>query len=313
MADNNQAVMPQAAQEKKEEKPKQPSTLENAVNESWNFIKGTTNAFVGTGATVAATALFGLNGLVTTLSFPYGGRISTKLAGKEFSTARFRDEAIAGALFTPPLWYGVQAVKQMPKAFGLEGTITNILGASVPVSPLVVGGLTLGVLTPALNALYYPLQYIIRNKTFKGIGKDFRENYWKGTLRALPLTVLTSAAVGASYALPAFAPYLFPVIAVGSVLYRILLSKEGKIDYKRFLYPSTYLPNVLNPFYLASGAVSASGKIYRGITSAAYSLGSWLDSLLSSTVAPSTPAPAAKKEATKTAPAPTQAPAVQPG
>ncbi|MBI2649943.1 hypothetical protein HYX04_01375 [Candidatus Woesearchaeota archaeon] len=298
MADNQEK--PQA-QDKKEEKPKAPTTLESAVDESWHAIKSSANNIVGAGAIAGATALFGLDGLVTAASFPIGARISSKLAGKEFSSSKFRDEAIAGALFTPPLWYGVEAVKQAPKALGLDGLVANILGTSIPISPFVVGGLALGVLTPALTALYYPLQYVIQNKTFKGIGKDFKENYWKGLKRALPLTTLTSTAIGATFALPYLAPYLFPALAVGSVLYRMLLSKEGKVEYKRLLYPSTYLPNVLNPFYLMSGAASVGGKLYRGVTKAAYDIGSAIRSVVgglfkaapspAATTAP-TPAPA---------------------
>jgi len=290
MADNP-VDKPQAPEGKKEEKPKAPTTLESVVNEYSHAIKASTNALLGTGAIAGATALFGLDGLVTTASFPIGARIVKKASGKEFTTGNFRDEAIAGALFTPPLWYGVEAVKQAPKAFGLEGMVTNILGASVPISPLVVGGLAFGVLTPALTALYYPLQYVIQNKTFKGIGKDFKENYWKGFIRAAPLTALTSAAVGASYAIPAFAPYLFPILAAGSIFYRVLLSPE-KIEYKRLLYPSTYLPNVLNPFYLAGGIATAAGKAYNKATTAAYSLGSAIRNLFKTAPAPA-PAPAA--------------------
>ena len=288
MADN-QLQAEQKPQEKKEEKPKQPTTLESAVNESWNAIKSSTNSLVGTGAIAGATALFGLDGLVTAASFPIGGRIVKKASGKEFTTGNFRDEAISGALFTPPLWYGIETIKQIPKAFRLDDIVTaNILGASVSISP-VVAGLTFGVLTPALTALYYPLQYVIQNKTFKGLGKDFKQNYLRGLIRSAPLTALASATVGAAYATPFLAPYLFPAIAVFNVLYRVLLSPE-KLEYKRLLYPSTYLPNFLNPFYLASGTVSVLSKTYNKVTSAAYGLGSAIRSLFKATPKPA-PAP----------------------
>jgi len=285
MAANNHAEQAPPMQEKKEEK-KQPSALESAVDESWHAIKSSTNNIIGTGAIAGATALFGLDGLVTAASFPIGAKISYGLSGKEFKTNNFRDEAIAGALFTPPLWYGVQAVKHVPKALGLEGTVANILGATVPISPFVVGGLTAGLLGPVLSALYFPLQYVIKNKKFSGLTKDFRENYWSGLKRNLPNTLLSSAAVGLSYAIPALAPYLFPALAVSSVLYRMMMSTEGKVEYKRLLYPSTYLPNFINPFYLLSGAASVGGKVYRGITNAAYDIGSAIGGLFKKTAAP---------------------------
>lgn len=289
MAEDNQAEQKPQAEEKKEEK-KQPTKLESAVNESWNAVKASTNALVGTGAIAGATALFGLDGLVTAASFPIGAKIGHGLAGKEFKSSNFRDEAIAGALFTPPLWYGVEAVKLAPKVLGLEGAVANILGASVPISPLVVGGLTAGVLTPALNLFYYPLQYVIKNKTFKGLGKDLKENYLPGLKRSLPITLFSSAAVGLSYAVPAFAPYLFPALALSSVVYRMLLSKEGKVDYKKLFYPSTYLPNFINPFYLVSGVASVAGKAYKGITATAYGIGSAISSLIG-TLFKTSPAP----------------------
>ncbi|MBI2658648.1 hypothetical protein HYX05_00915 [Candidatus Woesearchaeota archaeon] len=290
MADNNAAQPPEA---KKEEK-KQPTTLESVLKESSDAVKASTNALLGTGAIAAATGLFGLDGLVTAASFPIGRGILeyAKADGKsKFTSANFRDEAIAGALFTPPLWYGIEAVKQTPKAYGLEGTVANILGASVPVSPLLVGGLTFGVLTPALTALYYPLQYLMQNKTFKGMGKDFKKNYWKGLKRAMPLTAISSTMVAAAYAAPYLAPLLFPALALANIAYRIVLSPE-KISYKKL--GKTLLSPLYAPFYLAGGIASAAGKAYSKAATAAYSLGSAIGSLF------------------KAAPKPTTAPAVAP-
>ena len=293
MADNQ---TPQAPEAKKEEKPK-PTTLESAVNESSHAIKASTNTLIGTGAIAGATALFGLDGLVTAASFPIGGRIAQKARadGKgEFTSKNFRDESIAGALFTPPLWYGIETIKQVPKAFGIDDIVTaNILGQAVSISPT-VAGLTFGVLTPALTALYYPLQYLMQNKTFKGLGEDFKKNYLKGLIRTAPLTAITSAAVGVTYATPFLAPYLFPALAVANILYRVLLSPE-KISYKKLFYPSTYLPNFMNPSYLASGAVSVLSKTYNKVTSAAYSIGSAIGSLFKKAPAPATEAPAAQR------------------
>lgn len=286
MADN-QAEKPQAPEAKKEEKPKAPTTLESVVNESSHTIKASTNTLLGTGAIAGATALFGLDGLVTAASFPIGARIVKKAkAGEEeeFKTSEFAREAFTGALFTSAVWYGFNTVKQIPKAFGLDDVATNILGYSVPVSPLVVGGLTIGALVPALVALYYPLQYVIQNKTFKGFGEYFKKNYWPGLWKNLVLTAFTSAPAAAlSYAIPAFAPYLFPIIAGASILSRVLLSDE-KLDYKKLFYPSTYLPNFLNPPYLVSGIASAGGKIYRGITTKVYDIGSAIHTTISSLV-----------------------------
>ena len=257
---------------KKEEK--KPTTLESALKESGEATKSSFNTTLGTGAIAASTGLFGLDGLVTAASFPIGGLIESKLANKPFTSKNFRDEAIAGTLFTPPLWYSMEAVKQVPRAFNLEGAVANILGTSFSVSPFLVGGLAFGALS-ALTALYYPLQYIVHNKTFKGIVKGLKENYWKGFKRTLPIAALTSAAVGTIYALPYLASYLFPALAVANIAYRVLLSKEN-LNYLKLLNPFTYVPNFLNPFYLVSGAATATYKAGKGVLEAAYAIGSTL-------------------------------------
>ena len=178
MADNQQAAQTaQAPEEKKEEKK---STLDSVVNTIWN---GIVNPVIAAGAIGASTALFGMDGLSVSSSFPAGRAITefTRKDGKgKLTTENLRDESIAGALFTPAVVYGVEAVKNIPKAFGLEGMVTDVLGYSVPVAPLVVGGMAGLALTPVLNALYYPLQYLIQNKKFKGMGEDFKKNYFNG-------------------------------------------------------------------------------------------------------------------------------------
>ena len=164
MADKQQEGQQQAPP-KEGEKPKQ-TTLDRVISEMWN---GIANPAMAAGALGASYALFGLDGLSVASSFPVGMAIAeyARKDGKgQITTAKLRDEAISGALFTPALWYGIEAVKQAPKIFNLEDIVTfNILGASLSISP-VVAGLTFGVLTPALNALYYPLQYLIQNKKF---------------------------------------------------------------------------------------------------------------------------------------------------
>lgn len=273
------------------EKPK-PTTLEGAVNESWHATKASTNTLVGTGAIAASTKFFGLDGLVTAAAFPVGGFIESRLAKKPFTSKNFRDEAITGALFTPPLWYIVNALREIPKAAGLDGLV-NVLGYSVPAAALAAGALSYASI-PFFNAIYYPLKYLVDNKTFKGIGKDFKENYWKGTKRSLYLGIPWAATVAASVAMPALYPYLFPVLAGFEVLYRLVLSKEN-LNYAKLFNPFTYIPNFVNPFYLAQGVGSLLGRAYKGI----YNLGSAIGDFFRSKpgAAPAvTPAP-------KTAPA----------
>ena len=277
-----------------EKKPKQ-TTLEGAVNESWDATKALTNTIVGSGAISAATKFFGLDGLVTAAAFPAGGFIESRLAKKPFTGKNFRDEAITGALFTPAVWYGVNALREIPKAAGLDGLV-NVLGYSVQTAALATGALTFASI-PLFNALYYPLKYAVDNKTFKGIGKDFKENYWKGTKRSLYLGIPWAATVAASVAMPVLYPYLFPVLAGFEVLYRLILSKEN-LNYAKLFNPFTYVPNFLNPFYLAEGAGNLLGRINR----TAYSIGSAIGDLFRVTpgsipAAPIKPTPKAEPAA----------------
>ena len=233
MADNQEN--PQA-HDKKEEKPKAPTTLESVLKESSDAVKASTNTLLGTGAIAGATALFGLDGLILASSFPIGRAIHeySKADGKgKFTSGNFRDESISGAIFTGLAKYGVDATLQVPKAFGLEGMVTNAFGYSISTGALVVGAATGLVLNPLLNAVYYPLQYLIQNKTFKGMGQDFKKNYVKSLIRTAPLSAITSVAVGLTYAMPAvFAPLLFPYFALSGLAYRVLMSPE-KISYKK--------------------------------------------------------------------------------
>lgn len=284
MADNQTAL--QAPEAKKEEK-KQPTTLESMLAESSQAVKASTNTLLGTGAIAAATGLFGLDGLILASSFPIGRAIHehSKADGKgKFTSGNFRDESISGAIFTGLAKYGVDATLQVPKAFGLEGTVTNILGHSLSTGALAVGAATGLVLNPLLNAVYYPLQYLIQKKTFKGMGEDFKKNYVNSLIRTAPLSVITSIAVGLTYAMPTFfAPLLFPYFALSGLVYRVLMSPE-KISYKKL--GKTLLSPLYVPFYLASGIATSAGKTYSKAAAAAYSLGSAIGSLFKKAPAP---------------------------
>jgi|GEM_PF-6965996 hypothetical protein len=262
MADNQHQEQAAQAQPKEGEKPKE-TTLDKVVKDVWN---GIVNPSIAAGAIGASYGLFGLDGLSAAASFPVG-RALVEFARKDgkgkLTTANLRDESIAGALFTPAVMYGIEAVKSIPKTFGLEGMVTNMLSYSVPVAPLVVGAATGLALSPILNALYYPLQYLIQNKKFKGMGEDFKKNYFSGLVKTAPLTALASAAVGVSYAMPVLAPYLFPALAALNIGYRVLLSPE-KISAMKLLFSPITLP-IYGAYYLAAGAVKTAYSASRGL------------------------------------------------
>ena len=232
---------------KTEEKKKEDSELAQ-------LFKGAANTAVGAAAIGASYALLGTTGLAIVSAAPLSGRIVTKLAGNEFTSRNFRNEVLAGAVTAPLVVGTFNAATELPKYYGIDGLV-NILGASMPAYSLAVAGFTLAVL-PFYTALTYPIRYLAANKTLKGIGKDFRENYFKNTKKTmLYLGLPGAAAVSAGATLPFLAPYLIPVYFGLGIAYRTLMSKE-KLNYKKLFNPSTYLPNFLNPFYLAEGLAS---------------------------------------------------------
>lgn len=241
-------------------------TLEQKVNGHGNkeeekhdselaqLFRGIGNAAIGATAIGASYALLGNTGLAIASISPLSGRIVTKLVGKEYTSASFRNDTLAGAV-TAPIFVGTfNAVTQLPRYYGIE-SLVNILGASIPAYSLAVAGLTLAAI-PIFTALTYPIRYLAANRTLSGIGKDFKENYWKNTKKTmLYLGLPGAAAVSAGATLPFLAPYLIPIYFGLGITHRALMSKE-KLNYKKLFSLSTYLPNFLNPFYLAEGLAS---------------------------------------------------------
>ncbi|MBI2124883.1 hypothetical protein HYT92_03770, partial [Candidatus Pacearchaeota archaeon] len=228
-----------SGQEKKEEK------QEDEFTQLFGSIGNTT---LGTAALGASYALFGLDGLVTAASFPAGGMIEKRIMSskqdenkdakdksqdeKEFTNRHFRNESLSGLFFNFPLIYGVNALRKIPGYFGLEGVV-NVLGYSIPKTAFAVAGISVAS-TPLFNAIYYPLTYFINNGTFKGAGKDFKEQYKNSFWRSMALSTLWGAAVGASVALPGYSYLLFPVLAGFEVGYRLILSRY-KLNYLKLL------------------------------------------------------------------------------
>lgn len=230
-------------------------TLEQKTeSEFGQLFRGIANTAIGAGAISASYALLGIPGLAIASAASLSGRIVTKLAGKEYASANFRNDTLAGAVTAPIVVGTLNAVTELPRYFGIDGLV-NILGASIPAYSLGVAGFTLAAL-PIYAALTYYIGYMVRNKTLKGIGKDFRENYWKSTKKSMWYLGLPGAAlVSAGATLPFLAPYLIPAYFGLGITYRAMMSKE-KLDYKKLFRLSTYLPNFLNPFYLAEGLAS---------------------------------------------------------
>ena len=115
--------------------------------------------------------------------------------------------------------------------------------------------------------------------------------------------VAVSSLIGASYAVPAIFPFVFPALALYGLYSQVQrnlkekIKEDGKINYKKLLYPSTYIPNFANPLYMAEGL----GSLHQRATNKAYDLGSRIANFLGEiTKAPTGIAP---QTAAATAPA----------
>ena len=237
-------------------------TLEQKTeSEFGQLFRGIANTAIGAGAIGASYALLGTTGAAIASATPLSGRIVTKLAGNDYTSRNFRNDTLAGAATAPLVVGTFNAVTELPRYLGIDGLV-NILGASIPAYSLGVAGFTLAAI-PIFTALTYPIRYLASNKTLKGIGKDFRENYFKNTKKTMLYLGLPGAAlVSLGATLPFLAPYLIPVYFGLGVTYRALMSKE-KLNYKKLFNPSTYLPNFLNPFYLAEGLANLISRAVR--------------------------------------------------
>ena len=205
------------------------------------------NTTAGIAAILYSTAESSIGGLVASASFPIGAKAESKLANTQFTKAKFRDEAIAGALF----FKMVKEIQDFSKGYGLDGLV-NGLDGKIP-HPLIAASLTLAAI-PLLNIVYYPVKHLTDKKTIKGLCKSFKESYAQGTWRALVYVGLpSSTVVGLSTAFPnsQFLEHLsYWVLAASQVVYRVISSEE-KIDHRKSWHPLTYIPDPINRYYSA--------------------------------------------------------------
>ena len=260
-APQGQDSMPKQQVEKKKETP-----LEEIVN------------FIGN------TAKIGLAGVVPYtqgLLFPSVARDTAMLAASQIAgdatTDRRRDKkytagntlesAIIGTVLAPPLVGLFEAVHKIP--------LTSTLGY---LGQAAAWG---GIAYPAYFALYQFVNYTVRNKTIKGVGKYIKENYWTALKHAwktlYPLSVINLL----------FAPTYLNIPIAATLSYLLTLfgapkTDEVKEDQKRDKTP-----------YLVS-AINVTAKLVKNVLyqpfKALYDVGQALGGV-SGSGAPASPAP----------------------
>lgn len=289
MPDNNQAGQtPQAAQERKEEKPKTPSGLENLANEGYGALINSINYGLAFAGGALTTYFLGARaGLSIWGGSVYGDRMANQLRDKPTTSGETRNRGLEATIRAPMVVESVGTLKAIPPAFALDQITGSFLvgaGGFFGLMPLISA---VGMATRYTIEKYLPTAKT-ENKTYKSIKEYFKENYWKRLKQRLPLSALGSTAIGITYANPGLSIHLFPFLAVTRLFYNSLI-QEGKVMYRRLLYPSTYLPNFLNPFYMGEGIGNLGSRLY----ARACRLGNTIRNLLTPKQAPISPQTAA--------------------
>lgn len=269
---------------KKEEKPNAPTRWQSGLKEIREGASAATNLAVATGANLLSALKYGFKkGFILTSSFPIGAAIHeyARADGKgSFSSAKLRDESVAGLVFTGMTVTGVDATLQVPKALGLEGAVSSALGLPIPVDAAAVAGTTFFVLNPSLNLAYYPIQYLIRKKTFRGMWTNLKKEYIPSLKRTLWLNALTSTVMAGVYTGAISGALLYPYFALSAIGYRVLMSSE-RVSYKKLgkALGYTLLSPVYVPYKILQGAATFAKPVYRsakGTAQTAYAIGKTL-------------------------------------
>src|SRR3989344_5867158 len=248
-------LQPGANAEHKEEK-KPISTLESVVNESSHLIgSGLKLALAGTIPFAQATMFPQLARDTAILS---GAQIASDYTtslqrGKKYTAGSLLESAAIGTAITAPL----------EAMFG----IVNKMPLNTPLDYIAKAGVWGGIVYPVFNGLYLPTAYLIRNRTFKGMGNYVRENYWpilkKSMKYILPFSLLNVFFAPASLQIP--------IAAALSFVYDRFTADKSKFpdDQKRDKTP--YLVAAPSAAYKlarnsAKGLYDAANAIVRSVT-----------------------------------------------
>lgn len=272
---------PQVPQQEKKEEPKK-STLESVVNETLDLGRGIVN--LGLAAAVPFAQALALPRYARDTAILSGAQVlgdasTDRMRGKKYTSGSALESSLVGTLTTIPTYHMFDLINKVPTETAL-GYLTKASAW---------GGLAY----PAYIGMYQFLDYLIKNRTFKGVGKYIKENYWT-TLKKAWRTTFPISLISIFFAPLAWQIPISALIQYGFVLFGAPKKGEVPEDQKRDKTP--YLVAV--PRVLGRGIYNLGKGLYEG----AYAIGSGLrDTLYKATAAsPATTAAPAR-------PAPTQA------
>ena len=242
----------QAAHEKAE--PKKPkTTLESVVSETSHLFGSAVK--LGLAGAIPYAQIAAFPSLKTDTAILSGAQIASDYTtslqkGKKYTAGNLLESAAIGTVITGPLEAMFSAVNKMP--------------LNTPLDYVTKAGVWGGIVYPVFNGFYLPVAYLIRNRTFKGMGKYVKENYWpilkKSMKYILPFSLLNVFFAPASLQIP--------IAAALSFVYDRFTASKGEVteDQKRDKTP-----------YLAA-APTAAYKLVRnsvkGLYDTVYAIGS---------------------------------------
>ena len=149
----------------KQQEPKKPETpLEEIVN----FIGGAVKFGLAGAVPYAFSSI--VPSMATETAVLTGVQIASDYTlslqrGKKYTPGNLLESSVLGTATTPVIETMFRTANSMP---------TNNLSDYV-----MKAGVWSGLLYPAFVGSYLPIAYLVRNRTFKGLGTYIKENYWK--------------------------------------------------------------------------------------------------------------------------------------
>lgn len=258
------------AEGKKEEK--KISTLESVVNETIHAAGSLLKIGLATGIPYTQASTFPHLARDTAIlagSQVAGDATTDFRKGKKYTSGNVLESSLVGTAITAPVYAMYSLVNKIP-----TDTALGIVAKA---------GAWGGLAYPAFIGGYQSVDYLIKNRTFKGLGTYLKENYWK-TLKfswkyLLPLSLLNIFLVPPFLQIPVGAALSYAFALFGAPK-KGELKEEEKRD--------------KTPYYLAVyNAGSKLAKNIKGTFEAAYAIGSTLYEKISNFFKTAAPAPAA--------------------
>lgn len=233
-------------------------TLESVINETSNLFGNALKlGLAGSLPYAQATFLpeFGRDTAILSGAQIASDYTASLQRGKKYTAGNFLESAALGTAVTVPLETMFRSVNRIP--------LTS------PMNYVSKAALWGGVCYPIYNAMYLPVAYLVRNRTFKGMGKYIKENYWpimkKSWKYILPFSLLN-----VFFGPPA---WQIPIAATLSFIYDRFTAQKGDVPDDQKRDKTTYLAaapsvagklvkNTFKAFYEPLYAIGSAAKYY---------------------------------------------------